>query len=80
MTKEMQYEVDLMCRGENVVIHNKNPKFNRTVRVLPEEPQGEIHIYQGHGGYKLSIGDRHLTLGELVYVVDKINAIYLYGV
>ena len=80
MDKKLNASVELFLRGQNVVIHNKNPNFNKTVRVVPEEPQGEIHIYQGSGGYKLSIGDRHLTLAELAYVVDKINAIYLYGV
>ena len=66
-------------REETVVLHNKHEQFNKTVRVVPQEPQGEIHIYHGQCGYKLSIGDRHLTLAELVYVVNKMNAIYRYG-
>lgn len=65
-------------REETVVLHGKHD--NWVVRVVPQEPQGEIHIYHGQCGYKLSIGDRHLSLAELVYVVNKINAIYREGV
>ena len=66
-------------REVTVTIHNKYEHLNKNVRVIPAEPQGEIHIYQGHGGYKLSIGERHLTLAELVYVVQKMNNLHRYG-
>jgi len=59
-------------------IYGKNGK-TEDVTVIPTEPQGEIHIYKGACGYKLSIGNRHLTLAELVCIVDKLNTIYLYG-
>lgn len=66
-------------REKTVVLHNRKGCLGRSVSVIPQEPQGMIHIYLGANGYKLSIGERHLTLAELVYVVDKMNAIYMYG-
>ena len=64
-------------REETVKVHTS--RGCEEVRVVPEIPQGEIHIFKSACGYKLSIDDRHLTLAELTYVVDKINAIYRYG-
>ena len=52
-------------------IHTSRGLIERNA--VPVKPAGEIHIYQGVCGYKLSIGNRHLTLGELRYIVDKMN-------
>lgn len=57
---------------KTVVIHGKNGKTG-SVEVEPMMPIGNIHIYKGSCGYKLSIGNRHLTLAELVYIVDRMN-------
>ena len=51
-----------------------------TENVFEEEIEGEIHISKTTDGYKLSLRDRDLNLGELLYLVNKMNAIYMYGV
>lgn len=48
--------------------------------VFEEEIEGEIHISKTTDGYKLSLRDRDLNLGELLCIVNKINTIYVYGV
>ena len=60
-----------------VEVHTSNGIVTETV--FEEEIEGEIHISKTTDGYKLSIRDRDLNLGELLYLVNKMNAIYMYG-
>lgn len=70
-------------RREIVPYDTKHGKVEKEVDVT--EVDTRIHIFRGNGGYKLSLIDnkghsRHLTLGELAWVVQKINALIEYGV
>ena len=70
-------------RREIVPYDTKCGKVEKEVDVT--EVDTRIHIFRGNGGYKLSLIDnkghsRHLTLGELAWVVQKINALIEYGV
>lgn len=62
-----------------VKIHTQNGMVT-TENVFEEEIEGEIHISKTTDGYKLSLRDRDLNLGELLYIVNTMNAIYKYGV
>lgn len=57
----------------SITIHNRHGDFTR--EATPKAPKGKIHIYGGGtSGYKLSVGERHLTLDELVYIANLYNA------
>ena len=73
-----------ICSQRDIVPYDtKRGKVEKEVDVT--EVDTRIHIFRGNGGYKLSLIDtkghsRHLTLGELAWVVKKINALIEYGV
>ena len=62
-----------MNAHETIEIHNKYRGIS-IAKVNPKKTDGKIHIYYGQSGYKLSIGNRCLTLDELAYVVKTYNS------